>query len=1078
MHRRDIQLVGLLAWLAAAGNLAGAATGGTNIPSPGSTTSDGFTVSAQWHAHYTFKNAVYWRPSRSEQGFLGARPRDFFPSAGAEVDVTEEVNKQTGQHRAVLKNGEWHWQDGLGRSASGGFGEPVIRHWWDAQTGKTMVAFGISPTDPANIKELVKAGSLPHIGTLTCEVLFETRNLAYREIRLGPPGTNWESELIIRRTEQKLEAEIKPGDGVKDLVPTMTGVIPFEVRLVSPPDLPVQWKISLYKTSNLPGVCCNAEMPPKIQAQWENKIKRDSYDLIFDFRKYGKTDSSFKPVDETWQVLETSKPVNSIGFAVNCLDYGASGRVMAIAEFDSQVVAATYKETGETFVRIPYAKNKNDQHRIADAATPTGLSTRYPAGSPDADDDNDPPNAKECQGDGLSVFEEYRGFVCKAGFASGAGGFEHVRLDPKKKDLFVFTDGFSEELAAYLPAFANASQLNVHWLGDDDDGFVRASDRVVNFDSDKASAKLQHALNLLEDKLSGGVNGQTSDFGPPKYVSSVKIDVDHCRDTANLLPRMADQLKRVVIHELGHGVGIQHHGDSNDRPKGIAFERGQNSGDVNCAMKYVLWRFYQHQRSKNEPSPTPHLYDPEGKEKPGLTFCTSPMGNEYNKVGAEHWQCGDAERGRGNCSAQIRVNDAAPHPKKASGEDVTASSGAPQIPPDDETEKTSRESQKRAGVVLWLRFGREPGQIIPGEAIRLEVSLRGTISKAGGGTWDAPAPSGKAQADFGATDRPWTNQIHFLILDENGKLVPLPARSYLVGAVQRVDSYGSHEFPDPKIEAKPDTIYLATFAIDGAQTEKWAPGTRRIFAAIPSGKPGASGDITSRSIMLPVIGVDALPSDEQKSAPARRELSQGYIELAAKHWTEAEKRARAAISAMPDSTEPYLLLARSLEAQDKPKEAYAAYNEALSRYKPAPGLVAEPPEAIFAALKALEAKLGIQPEPPPAAAMGPLASHSLFAARASGKLNPPFPPNPDRLVFEWQLAEAGGDPLGVRWIAEEVAGVEKNHVIATAKSEPNKQSGQFSLTTPTAGFPPGQYRVEIWQAGKMIYSEKFEIKSE
>ena len=34
------------------------------------------------------------------------------------------------------------------------------------------------------------------------------------------------------------------------------------------------------------------------------------------------------------------------------------------------------------------------------------------------------------------------------------------------------------------------------------------------------------------------------------------------------------------------------------------------------------------------------------------------------------------------------------------------------------------------------------------------------------------------------------------------------------------------------------------------------------------------------------------------------------------------------------------------------------------------------------------------------------------------------------------------------------------------------------MTKPSAGFPPGQYRIEIWQSGKMIYSEKFEIKSE
>src|SRR5207253_1271595 len=136
---------------------------------------------------------------------------------------------------------------------------------------------------------------------------------------------------------------------------------------------------------------------------------------------------------------------------------------------------------------------------------------------------------------------------------------------------------------------------------------------------------------------------------PPKYVSSVKINADGCEGIATRLPRMADQLKRVVIHELGHAVGIQHHGDSNDRVHHIAFEGGQNAGDVNCAMKYTLWRFYQHRARPNEPHPSPQPYDPEGKERPGLSFCKAAEGNAYNQVGVKGWQCGDALRG--NCLA-------------------------------------------------------------------------------------------------------------------------------------------------------------------------------------------------------------------------------------------------------------------------------------------------------------------------------------------------------------------------------------------------------------------------------------------
>src|SRR5207302_9944730 len=103
------------------------------------------------------------------------------------------------------------------------------------------------------------------------------------------------------------------------------------------------------------------------------------------------------------------------------------------------------------------------------------------------------------------------------------------------------------------------------------------------------------------------------------------------------------------------------------------------------------------------------------------------------------------------------------------------------------------------------------------------------------------------------------------------------------------------------------------------------------------------------------------------------------------------------------------------------------------------------------------------------------AWHSRSAGQGGRNSKRPSPPHRDSLLVEWQLRAASADPLGIRCIAEDVDGVEKDHVIATAKSEPNKQSGQFSLSKPTAGFPPGKYRVEIWQSGKEIFREPFKI---
>ena len=108
-----------------------------------------------------------------------------------------------------------------------------------------------------------------------------------------------------------------------------------------------------------------------------------------------------------------------------------------------------------------------------------------------------------------------------------------------------------------------------------------------------------------------------------------------------------------------------------------------------------------------------------------------------------------------------------------------------------------------------------------------------------------------------------------------------------------------------------------------------------------------------------------------------------------------------------------------------------------------------------------------------------LARHELVGEGAAGEVKPPLTSAITGLHLRWQKKpQLSQDPLGIRWIAADVAGVEKNHVIATAKSEPDKNEGEFTLKKPTAGFPPGQYRIEIWQSGKIIYSEKFEIKAE
>ncbi|MGH8102196.1 MAG: hypothetical protein ACREIW_12925, partial [Chthoniobacterales bacterium] len=228
--------------------------------------------------------------------------------------------------------------------------------------------------------------------------------------------------------------------------------------------------------------------------------------------------------------------------------------------------------------------------------------------------------------------------------------------------------------------------------------------------------------------------------------------------------------------------------------------------------------------------------------------------------------------------------------------------------------------------------------------------------------------------------------------------------------------------------------------------------------------------------VMTVRKLEDAPADEQARAESIRLLSRAKLAYTEEKFPDAEQLAREMIVREPKSFEAYLILARSLEQQNKLREAYDAYRKALE-YRPPPRdpKTEEPPLEIIFTLDDLRDKLGIQLElPPPAAQL--FLEHSLFAMSGNGRLNPPFPTNPGQLVFEWQRQKAENDVLGVRWIAVDTKGAAPpDHLIATSKSDPDKTEGRFTLKPPQAGFPPGQYRVEIWQSGKEIYREPFEI---
>jgi len=1092
--------------VAIARNAAGAAAG-DNMPPIGSATPDGFVISAYWHVHYKV-NAK--SGGRGTSWLVEGPALNFTSEAEATIDLTEETNKERAATRLVVRSGTWHrtlsnifwWSKedqkvpaAADLKAKGAFGqekasigyaydypkpgmvsitisvdEPTDDHW--------AKLHGFKPSGRAFGHELDDAthdwrpGDIWPLPTIHCaDIPFKTGPISKREQhhKVWDAHTRRDDDLEVSRQERKVELELS--ECAHDWIPAAQSdcSVGFVARCADPPGLPIKWRFELIDTSRLPGICNNANIDdfPSLSAAWQNSIKQNSRDLLFDFRYYGSKDKDFK-TEDPWQVLESTKTLASASAKVSCVDWGAFGKLTAFGEIEGHWIRAKVKDkdgkiVGDAAV-IPWAKDPNNKRHIAHEAKPHGSAETYDQLSHDgpatSDEDALPAGLTACKGDGLTLFEEYRGFFVRAGFEPNAA-IVYERLYPDVKDFFVFMDADSALLfSRYLDDFQKASGLMVHRVGDDTlTEFINVNDRVVNFNRGNIGTA-QHAVQVIDALLDDATGGLCfPHLGPPANVSMVFIDSSKFSEAVQRGGQYRDWGKRVTIHELGHSVGIPHHGNLDDfylRPI-VANEGGQRSGAFDCAMRYVGANFFVHNVSMDEPDPVNRPYDNQ-HEQIGLNFCESPTGTGLNDRGYKRWQCGDALAGA--CKTRIVVND---HCAAGGGgaPDFTAGGDASGPPLLDPAEKSAKHTQSEAKVAVRLEAnGRQKRDLVPGEAIVFDLRLTGLPD---------------AALTLGQPNEAWTKQLTFKVLGPNGTMVPWTAAVRAIGSpVEQSETPAQDRSPPPDkpapnaIKITPRARYRAAFALDGNEAAKLGPGELRIFAALNNGR------LLSNSVQLKIRSTEELSPQERAAVDSVRSLSQARVAYAEDKFESAEQLAREAIVKRADFFEAHLLLARTLRKQNKLREAYDEYGVALQTWKPRPGPAPEPPEEIWFALQSLGEQLHIdlQPPPPPR----PFVAHSLFAESKGGKTNEPFPSRSDRIVFECEIAQPSNNPLGVRWIAAATHGAAPpNHLIATSISKPGELKPQFALKTPTAGFPPGEYRLEIWQNGKQIYAQRFNV---
>ena len=294
----------------------------------------------------------------------------------------------------------------------------------------------------------------------------------------------------------------------------------------------------------------------------------------------------------------TKSPCYEAIVEVEATDTGAYGVLQATCEELSLI--AENELTNTHYISIPMDNNNN---HIADAwEEKLGI---YSSSNTALDDFDNIPSGQRRNGDGYTLYEEYRGFVTLDGYC---------RTNPLEKDLFIYDQ---DRLIKDYYEPLNPAELKLHYINPDLMRFSKSvthkEHRWVNFNSNELMHAKQYAMHVIKwdttltkeiGNLPGGKvcweefvnNGTITDIQawnqPLRYFYLIKINVDgtHLKNSlrTHLVPDVRSKifelyLRRTIIHEFGHAIGIRHH--LKDLRAEKEDEEEKVSGVSDCAMR-------------------------------------------------------------------------------------------------------------------------------------------------------------------------------------------------------------------------------------------------------------------------------------------------------------------------------------------------------------------------------------------------------------------------------------------------------------------------------------------------------------
>ncbi len=440
----------------------------------------------------------------------------------------------------------------------------------------------------------------------------------------------------------------------------------------------VKVRFRLYDITNEKGTCLNS--PDKNEGpdlDFAHDSNRDKFQAPEEKKIPGGTSEYF---------VETRDPESTATITVVSRDGGAWGRLEAdVLLTGSDDWFPVFTKKGNRSITIPLDEEGGENY-MADSwekrVSRTRSSTYKPGSPPQEDADDFPQNPHK--GDGLTNYEEYRGFLIQG---------NHKSTNPGIKDLFMHVD--DRRLVPGIRKFEQATDIRVHMIKAAE--YVSDNERVVNSNRGKHTLTEQHGIFVTApagNPGGGGVlrlgmamgtdpNGldmygrpgnpgynpgnpsQTEQNGTPAWKSKLVV---YPANHKGQIP-----LEYTVVHELLHCLSVDHHGSSFTSGQNlcnwgrlsgpdcsdadvlgnvVTFWGGPNSGDDSCVVSYPPATFFTDSTGAvargADGNPLPFQAAPDLITH----ICRDRRGTGHNAGGG---QVGDATKG--NCWDQIKIAD-------------------------------------------------------------------------------------------------------------------------------------------------------------------------------------------------------------------------------------------------------------------------------------------------------------------------------------------------------------------------------------------------------------------------------------